>query len=87
DERTCNDIAGILGAAIGKPYIKWVTFTDEQVQASMQKNGVPALLAAMLVEINASIRTGLIREDYDLHKPVMGKIKLEDFAKEFAASF
>lgn len=88
DERSCNEIASVLGNAIGKADLKWLTFPDEQVQAEMEKNGVPANMAAMLVELNASIRTGLIREDYDLHKPtVMGKVKLEDFAKDFALAF
>jgi len=88
DEHTCNEIASILGAAIGKPDLKWLTFTDEQTQAAMEQNGVPAHIAAKLVELNASIRSGAIRGDYDLHQPtVMGKVKLADFAKEFAAAF
>lgn len=87
DERNCNEIASVLGAAIGKPDLKWLRFTDEQTQAAMEKNGVPTNMAAKLVELNAAIRTGLIREDYDLHRPVMGIVKLEDFATEFAASF
>ena len=88
DERTCNEIAKILGTAIGKPDLKWLTFTDAQVKETMEKNGVPPTIAARLVELNASIHSGAIREDYDLHQPVtMGKIKLEDFAKEFAAAF
>jgi len=88
DEHTCNEIASILGAAIGKPDLKWLTFTDEQTQAAMEQNGVPAHIAAKLVELNASIRSGAIRGDYDLHQPtVLGKVKLADFAKEFAAAF
>ena len=40
------------------------------------------------VELGASIHSGILREDYDLHKPTaMGKEKLEDFAKDFAAAF
>jgi hypothetical protein len=38
--------------------------------------------------MGASIHSGALREDYDLHKPLaMGKVKLADFAKEFAAAF
>jgi uncharacterized protein YbjT (DUF2867 family) len=85
DEHTCSQVAYVLGAAIGKPDLKWLIFTGEQTQAAMEQNGVPATIAAQLVELNASIHTGKIREDYDLHRPaVMGKVKLEDFAKEFA---
>ena len=86
-ERSCNEIAAALGNAIGKPDLQWLKFTDEQVTAAMQKNGGPPLMAALLVELNASIRTGIIRSDYDLHPPVMGKVTLEDFANEFALAF
>jgi len=87
DERSCNDIAGILGAAIGKPDLKWLRFTDEQAQQAMQKNDIPENVATLLTELNAAIRTGLIREDYDLHQPVFGNVKLEEFAEEFAGAF
>jgi uncharacterized protein YbjT (DUF2867 family) len=87
DERSCNEIASILGAAIGKPDLKWLRFTDEKTQQAMQKNGIPENVAALLTELNAAIRTGIIREDYDLHQPVFGNVKLEEFAKEFADAF
>jgi uncharacterized protein YbjT (DUF2867 family) len=88
DERTANEIAHILGAAIGKPDLKWVTFTDEQTQGAMEEKGMPPHIVANFVELGASIHSGTLREDYDLHKPTaMGKVKLEDFAKEFAAAF
>lgn len=88
DERTANEIAHILGASIGKPDLKWVMFTDEQMQSGMEQRGVPAHIAAKFVELGESIHSGALRQDYDLHKPaVMGKVKLEDFVKEFAAAF
>ncbi len=87
-EYTADEAARILGAAIGKPDLKWVTFTDEQMQSGLEKNGVPAHFAANLVEIGAATHSGVLREDYELCKPIaMGKVKLEDFAKEFAAAF
>lgn len=87
DERTCSEIADILGAAIGKADLKWLSFTDQQTLETMIQNGVPEPMAGKLVELNASIRTGIIRTDYDLHKPAMGRVKVEDFAREFAAVF
>ena len=45
------------------------------------------VMAAQL-EVLFSLADRFYREDYDLHRPlVMGKVKLEDFAKEFAARF
>ncbi|WP_217604583.1 NmrA family NAD(P)-binding protein [Chitinophaga sp. GbtcB8] len=88
DERTANEIAGVLGAAIGKPDLKWLTFTNEQTQERLEKKGVPVHIAAKLVEMGASLHSGALIADYELHKPAaMGKIKLETFAKEFAAAF
>ncbi|WP_245798420.1 Rossmann-fold NAD(P)-binding domain-containing protein [Cnuella takakiae] len=88
DERTASETAKILGAAIGKPDLQWITFTDEQARAGMEQNGIPQSIAADLVDLNASIHSGALGEDYELNKPtVMGRIKVEDFAKEFAVAF
>ncbi|NEU74467.1 NAD(P)H-binding protein [Hassallia byssoidea VB512170] len=88
DEHTANETAHILGTAIGKPDLKWVIFTDEQMQDGMENKGVSAHIVANFVELGASIHSGALRQDYDLHKPIaMGKVKLEDFASEFAAAF
>lgn len=88
DERTANEIAHSLGVAIGKPDLNWVTFTDAQMKSGMEQRGVPAHIITNSIELGASIHKGTLRENYDRHKPaVMGKVKLDDFAKEFAAAF
>ncbi|GAB3794177.1 NmrA family NAD(P)-binding protein [Spirosoma humi] len=88
DDLVASEVAHILGAAIGKPDLKWVVFSDEQVTDAMTKAGLPPAFVAGFVELGASIHSGALREDYDLHKPaVMGNVKLADFANEFAASF
>ncbi len=88
DDRTANEIAHALGTAIGKPDLNWVTFTDEQMQEGLEKNGIPANIAVLFVELGASTHSGVLREDYEIHKPTaMGKVKLENFANEFAAAF
>ncbi len=88
DDHTANEAAHILGIAIGKPDLKWVTFTSEQMQDGLEKKGMPSHIIANFVEMGASLHSGVLRQDYDLHQPIaMGKVKLEDFAKEFAAAF
>ncbi|RWY51612.1 NAD(P)H-binding protein [Mucilaginibacter gilvus] len=88
DERKCSEIASILGKAIGIPNLQWLTFSDQKVQDSMESHGVPLPIAIKLVELNSAIHNGLLREDYDLHPPQnMGKVKLEEFAKEFAFAY
>jgi len=88
DELTGNEIAGILGAAIGKPDLKWMVITDQQMQSGLEASGIPATLAADFVEMFASLHSGALSKDYYLNKPaVMGKVKLTDFVKEFAGAF
>jgi len=88
DDRTTTEIAAILGAAIDKPDLQWVEFTDEQALGGMIQAGVPEYIAKNFVEMNTAVRNGILWKDYDArgNKPT-GKIKLEDFAKEFAGRF
>ncbi|HEA30927.1 MAG TPA: NAD-dependent epimerase/dehydratase family protein [Leeuwenhoekiella sp.] len=88
DERTGQEIATVLGKAIGKPNLKWKVISDEDMQQGMEAGGMPEHIATSLVDLYASIRTGKLTEEYERQKPQkMGKIKLEDFAKEFAQDF
>jgi uncharacterized protein YbjT (DUF2867 family) len=88
DDRTPGEVATTLGAAIGKPDLQWVEFTDVQALGGMIQAGVPEYMAQNFVEMNTAVRNGILWKDYDAkgNKPT-GKIKLEDFAKEFAKRF
>jgi uncharacterized protein YbjT (DUF2867 family) len=84
EELTCNEVAGILGAAIGKPDLQWSLITDEQLQSRYESFGMNKLIAAGLVEMQANKHTGPFYDDYYLHRPILGKVKMKEFAKEFA---
>ncbi|QQT24516.1 NmrA family NAD(P)-binding protein [Sphingobacterium spiritivorum] len=88
DFRTAGDVANVLGNKIGKPELPWVEFTDEEALQGMVQAGVPEEIAGLYVEMGAGIRAGKIQEDFR-SKGVdpTGKVKLEDFAKEFAGRF
>jgi len=87
DEISCNELASLLGAAIGKPDLKWVVIPDEQLLNGMIAAGMNAKVAAGLVEMNASGQTGVLYEDYYRNQPILGKVKLAEYAKEFAAVY
>ena len=88
DERTQGEVAQVLGAAIGQPTLPWVAFTDEQSFDGMTQAGLPVEMAKKYVEMGAAMRSGKMWEDYVNHRPSsFGKIKLEDFAKDFAAAY
>lgn len=87
DELTCNEAAKVLGTAIGKPELQWLTFTNGQTEEGLAQNGVPSYLIPYIVDLGASIHSGAMGEDYELNKPVLGRVKIEDFAKEFAIAY
>ena len=87
EELTCNEVASIVGAAIGKPDLKWSLITDEQLQSSFEQMGMSKALAAGFVEMQANMYKGPFYDDYYLHRPVLCKVKMKDFAKEFAAAY
>lgn len=88
DVRTPNDVAKTLGLAIDKPELPWVEFTDEQALGGMKQAGLPDEIAGLYLEMGSGLRNGTIINDFLSNKiAVDGKIKLEDFAKEFASKF
>jgi uncharacterized protein YbjT (DUF2867 family) len=86
DERHPNEIAEVLSKAANKP-APWVTFTDEQSLQGMLQANLPAIIANGYVELGASLRSGKAQEDYWKNKPVLGRVKLEDFVKEFVGAY
>jgi len=88
DELTCNETASILGAAIGKPDLKWIIIPSEEMQSGLIAAGMHPDIAAGIVEMYASSQSGPLLEDYFRNRPaVMGKVKMTDFAKEFATVY
>ena len=87
DEISCNELASLLGTAIGKPDLKWVVIPDEQLLNGMLSAGMNPKVAAGLVEMNASTNSGDLYEDYFRNRPTLGKVKLAEYAKEFATVY
>ena len=88
EELTGNETASILGQAIDIPNLKWEIITDAETQKGLESIGMNTKIAAGLVEMYASLYSGLLSEDYIKNRPaVMGKTKLVDFAQEFASVF
>ena len=88
EEVTGDETASTLGIAIGKPDLKWILMSDAQTLAGLEAIGMNSRIAAGLVEMYASLHSGVLAEHYYQNKPAaMGKVKLAEFAKEFAAAF
>ncbi|KFF04461.1 NmrA family NAD(P)-binding protein [Flavobacterium reichenbachii] len=87
DEVSPNELVKILGEAIGSPDLKWIEISDEEMLKGMLDMGVNTKIAEGMVEMQASQRSGLLFEDFYRNKPIMGKIKFTDFAKDFALAY
>lgn len=87
DERTCNEIAAVLGKAIGITDLKWLTLEKEQVLQALLKNGMSENTAMNFTELGLAIHNGLLQSDFIANKPVLGKVKLEEYAATFADRF
>lgn len=83
-EHTLGEVTAALGAAIGKPDLHWVEFTDAQNYEGMVQAGMPEEIARVYTEMGTAVRSGILWEDYKVSGSVTGKVKLEDFAREFA---
>ncbi|MEO8533400.1 MAG: NmrA family NAD(P)-binding protein [Flavobacterium sp.] len=84
DEVSPNEIAKVLGTAIGNPDLIWLAISDEELLSGMLSFGMNIQVATGFVEMQAAQGTGLLYEDFYRNKPIFGKVKLTDFSKEFA---
>ena len=58
------------------------------MQSGLEAFGMSKQISVSLVEMNRTLHNGIFFNDYYLNKPaIMGKVKLKDFAKEFAVAF
>lgn len=87
DEVSPDEIAKALGKSIGKPDLQWKVISDEQLLNSWLSVGFNPQIAQGFIEMQANQGTGKLYEDYYRNQPVLGKVKLAEFAKNFAAIY
>ncbi len=86
DEVSPNEVAEILGEAIGKPELKWISIPSDQFLEGLLSAGFNPNTAKGLIEMNIG-RVQNLYDDYNSNKPVLGSVKMKDFAKEFASVY
>ncbi|MBT2623657.1 NmrA family NAD(P)-binding protein [Chryseobacterium sp. ISL-6] len=87
EELTCNEAAKILGESIGKPDLKWIALPEDQLLNGLIQAGFPQQLAHDFVRMQMETHSGKTFENYLKNRPVLGKTKLKEFAKEFAKTY
>jgi uncharacterized protein YbjT (DUF2867 family) len=87
DEVSPDEIARALGSAIGMPELQWKIISDEQLLNSWLSVGFNPQIAQGFIEMQSNQGTGKLYEDYYHNRPVLGKVKLAEFARNFAAVY
>lgn len=88
DRHTWQEITQALTEAVGKPGTPYIESSDEQARAGMLQSGLNPIIAEGYVAMGQALRSGEMEADYWKNRPAeLGKVKLNDFAKEFAAAY
>jgi len=84
DEVSPDEIAIALGNATGNPDLEWKVISGEALLDQMISAGVNRWIAEGMIAMQKAQGDGSLYEDFYANKPTPGKIKLEDFAREFS---
>ena len=87
EEMTCSEAAKIIGTAVGKSYLKWFLISDKQMLQGLKMAKMPEKLAEGMVEMQAAMHSGAALRNFHRNQPPMGKVKLKEFAEEFAEAY
>jgi len=87
DEVSPDEIAFALGKAIGKPDLEWKVIPGEELLDQMLSIGINEWIAKGMVAMQKAQGDGSLYEDFYASQPKFGKVKLADFAKEFAQTY
>lgn len=88
DEADTDEIAGLIGNAIGRPGLKWLTFSNEQLMHGLLQAGLSQEIARNYIELGNAMDSGEVFEEYRKKRPCrFGAVKLYDFMKVFATVY
>lgn len=89
DEITGKEIAQKLGKAVGENDLKWVQFPDEELFQSLLQQGMTEQMASTyIIDMGIALRNGSLLETYFHERTeLLGKIKFDEFAKEFSFAY
>jgi uncharacterized protein YbjT (DUF2867 family) len=82
---TMNEVATVLGKAIGKPDLKYMQFPYEQVQQVLLQAGIPTKTAAQFIEMFRGINEGVVVPVEPRTAANTTPTSIETFAKEVFA--
>ncbi len=78
----------MISGEVGKAGVPYISFDDEQNKQGMKQANLPETIIDGYVAMEKSMREKIFDAHYFANRPEpVGKIKLEEFAKEFAESY
>ena len=87
EELSPNEVAGIIGEAIGKPDLEWIVVPEEQMLNQMLEAGMNDIIANGFIAMQAAQGSGSLYEDFNLNRPIFGKSRLRDLTEEIAKMY
>jgi uncharacterized protein YbjT (DUF2867 family) len=86
-EYTMAEVTKALGAAIGKPDLKYTQVSLEEVKKGMLQNGMKSGMVDLIVEMYKAGGEGKIHPTQEFTADHRGTTTVEEFAKTFAAVY
>lgn len=77
-----NEVAEIIGKAIGKPDLKYIQLSDAQLRPAMQQMGMSANFVDLILEMSASLNSGYMRAVEDRTSQNSTPTSYESFVTE-----
>jgi uncharacterized protein YbjT (DUF2867 family) len=77
------EVTAIIGKAIGKPDLKYVQASDEQVRGAFAQSGMSNNFAGLILEMAHSLNSGYMRALEPRTERNTTKTRFEDFVAEF----
>ena len=81
------EVTAALGKVIGKPDLKYVQFSYEDVKKGMLGSGMKPKMVDLMLEMYRAGNEGKIRPTQEFTPEHRGRTTLEEFARDFAAVY
>jgi uncharacterized protein YbjT (DUF2867 family) len=78
-----NEVAAVIGYAIGKPDLKYVHAADDQVRGALMQSGMSGNMAGLIMEMAGALNSGHMRPLEPRRASNTTKTSYENFVTEF----
>lgn len=84
---TMLEATKVIGKAIGKPDLKYVQLSHDEVEKAMFSSGMKHQVAKIMADMQIAFNQGLIVPTQKMTAEHKGKTSIEDFAKNIALAY